>query len=53
MGLQNGGIDVKDLGELESAPLYRTRVEWLSGMAIFNGRAAARINHIGDLDIVA
>jgi hypothetical protein len=53
MGLQNGGLEVKDLGELDSAPLYRTRIEWMSGMAIFNGRAAARLQHIGDLDIVA
>lgn len=53
VGLQNGGISVRDLGELDATPVYRTRVEWYNGMAIFNGRAAARLQHIGDLDIVA
>ena len=53
MGLQNGGIEVEDLGQLQTEPKFRTRIEWLSGMAIFNGRAAARLQHIGDLDIVA
>jgi len=42
-GLQNGSMDVKDLGEIDAAPVYRTRVEWLVGMAIMHGRAAARI----------
>ena len=53
VGLQNGGIDVRDLGELETAPKYRTRVEWYSGMAIFNGRAATRLWSIADSAIVA
>lgn len=52
-GLQNGSISVRDLGELNDQPAYRTRVEWYCGMAIYNGRAAARLNHIGDLAIVA
>lgn len=53
MGLQNGGIAARDLGELETQPLFRTRVEWYTGLAIFNGRAVVRLQHIGDLDIVA
>ena len=53
IGLQNGGIDVRDLGELDTAPLYRTRVEWYTGLAVFNGRAVTRLQHIGDLAIVA
>lgn len=53
VGLQNGGIDVRDLGELQSQPVLRTRVEWYSGMAVFNGRAVTRLRHIGDLAIVA
>ncbi len=52
-GLQNGGIDVRDLGELQSQPVMRTRVEWYSGMAVFNGRAVTRLQHIGNLAIVA
>lgn len=52
-GIQNGGIDVRDLGELQSSPLYRTRVEWYNGLAVFNGRAVTRLRHIGNLAIVA
>lgn len=53
MGLQNGGINVRDLGELQSQPIMRTRVEWYNGLAIFNGRAVTRLRYIGDLAIVA
>ena len=52
-GLQNGGVDVRDLGELQTAPVYRTRVEWYNGYAIYNGRAVTRVNNIGDLPITA
>jgi hypothetical protein len=52
-GIQNGTIDVRDLGELQTSPLYRTRIEWYNGLAIFNGRAVCRLRHIGDLAIVA
>ncbi len=53
IGLQNGGIDVRDMGELQTAPVVRTRVEWYNGMAVFNGRAVTRLYHIGDLAVVA
>ena len=52
-GLQNGTVDVRDLGELQTAPVYRTRIEWYNGMAVFNGRAVTRLRHIGDSAIVA
>lgn len=52
-GIQNGTMEVADLGEMESKPAYLTRVEWLCGMAIYNGRAVTRIRHIGNLAIVA
>lgn len=51
-GIENGGIDVRDLGELQTAPLYRTRIEWYNGIAIYNGRAVTRIKNIGNLAIV-
>lgn len=51
-GFQNGGIDVRDLGELQTSPLYRTRVEWYNGIACYNGRAATRIWSISDAAIV-
>ena len=52
-GIQNGGMDVRDLGELQTSPVYRTRVEWLSGLAVFNGRAATRLYSISDAAITA
>lgn len=47
-GIQNGGIQVRDLGEIDSAPVYRTRVEWYPGIALFNPRGAARLWSISD-----
>lgn len=48
-GLTNGGVMVDDLGMLESKPAYRHRVEFYVGMAIFNGKAAARLKGIDQL----
>ncbi len=46
-GLQNGGIDVRDLGEQQSGPpVMRTRIEWYVGMALKHPRAAARLRGI-------
>jgi hypothetical protein len=45
-GLQNGGIDVRDLGEIAEKPVYRTRVEWYNGLAVFHPRAAARLKGV-------
>lgn len=45
-GLTNGGIDVRDLGELDSLPVYRTRIEFYVGMAMFNPKSAARLEGI-------
>jgi hypothetical protein len=53
MGISSGGIDVRDLGEINTAPVWRTRVEWYLGMAFYSPYAAARLRYIGDLDIVA
>jgi hypothetical protein len=52
-GIQNGSIGVRDLGELQTAPVYRTRIEWYNGVAIFHGRAVARLRHISDAAVVA
>ena len=43
VGLQNGIMDVRDLGEIDAKPVYRTRVEWLVAMAVMHGKAVARI----------
>lgn len=42
-GLRNGSVDVRDLGEIDSKPVFRTRIEFYSGMAVFHPRAAARL----------
>lgn len=45
-GLTNGGVQVYDLGELDSKPVYRTRLEFYTGLATFGGRAAARLSGV-------
>lgn len=52
-GIQNGGVSVRDLGELQTAPVYRTRVEWFPGLAVFNGRAVTRLWSISDAAVTA
>jgi len=44
--LQNGIMEVTDLGEVDDKPVLRTRVEWLVGMAVEHGKAVARISGI-------
>lgn len=51
-GIQNGGIEVMDLGQQDSKPVMRTRIEWLSGIALMHPRAAARLADIDDAAIV-
>lgn len=46
MGLQNGSIEVEDLGLTDDGTLYRTLVEWYSSFAVFHGRGAARLRGI-------
>lgn len=43
VGLQNGVMEVDDLGQMNDKPVLRTRIEWLVSMAVMSGRAAARI----------
>lgn len=52
-GIQNGTIDARDLGELETKPAYRTRVEWFAGIAVFHGKAAARLGGITNAAVTA
>jgi len=51
-GIQSDEMDVRDLGELETKPAMRTRIEWYAGIACYHGRAAARIGGITDAAIV-
>ena len=45
-GIQNGGVSVRELGEDHTQPQMITRVEWYCGLALINGRAAARVSGI-------
>ncbi len=42
-GLENGGVQVYDIGELQEKPAFRTRIEFYCGLAVFGGKAAARL----------
>ena len=44
-GLSNGGVQVKDLGEIDAKPVFRTRIEFFTGLAVF-GRGAARLRGV-------
>jgi hypothetical protein len=52
-GIQNGAMDVRDLGELQTKPVLRTRVEWYAGIAMFHGRAACRLGGITNAAVAA
>ncbi|GGZ12299.1 hypothetical protein GCM10010387_00190 [Streptomyces inusitatus] len=45
-GLTNGGIQATDLGEAHDKPVYRTRIEFYCGIAMFGGKAAARLTNV-------
>lgn len=45
-GIQNGSIQVRDLGESTASPQIVIRVEWYCGLAMVNGRSAARLTNI-------
>jgi hypothetical protein len=53
VGISNGGISVRDMGELQTAPVWRTRVEWFLGMASYNPFAATRLYGISNASIAA
>lgn len=42
-GLQNGGIEVVDVGQLETKDASRVRIRWYCGLALFNQFRCARL----------
>jgi hypothetical protein len=52
VGIQNENISVRDLGELEAKPVFRTRVEWYASIAVLSGRSMARLRGIKDAAVV-
>jgi hypothetical protein len=47
-GIQTEVMSVRDLGELDSKPAYRTRIEWYSGQVIKHPKVVARLFHINN-----
>jgi hypothetical protein len=53
IGIQSKPMEARDLGELQTKPAMRTRVEWYAGIAMFHGRAAARLRGISNAAVTA
>ncbi|RLU80476.1 hypothetical protein CTZ27_35205 [Streptomyces griseocarneus] len=45
-GLTNGGVQATDLGESHDKPVYRTRIDFCCDLALFGGKAAARLTNV-------
>ena len=45
-GIQTAPVSVRDLGEIDVKPAFRTRIEWYSGVVIKHPRAAARLQGV-------
>src|SRR5262252_10507847 len=45
-GWEKEPLDVRDLGELQTAPVMRTRVDWSPGLASWHVRSLARVQGI-------
>ena len=43
MGLEHGGIDIEEIGELETKDATRHRIKWYASMAIFSELGVARL----------
>jgi hypothetical protein len=51
--LTNGGLQVRDLGEVNDKPVRRIRVEMALGMAVFHPRAIARLEGVTNAAVTA
>lgn len=47
------GISTRDLGELETKPVFRTRVDWNTAVACYHGRSVARLRGIKNAAVTA
>jgi hypothetical protein len=45
-GIQTAPISVRDLGEIDAKPAFRTRIEWYSGLTLKHPRCAARLKGV-------
>jgi hypothetical protein len=46
MGLEHGGIQIEQVGELETKDATRWRVKWYASLALFSTLGAARIKGV-------
>lgn len=46
LGLENGGIQIERVGELETKDATRTRLKWYCGLALFSELGAAKLEGI-------
>jgi HK97 family phage major capsid protein len=46
MGLQNGEIDIEEIGELETKDATRWRIKWYASMAVFSELGVSRLRGI-------
>jgi hypothetical protein len=53
VGLQNGGLETKKLGQLELKDATRWRIKWYVGLALMRNISSARIDGITDAAVVA
>jgi hypothetical protein len=53
MGLQSSEMNVRDLGEQDAKPVFRTRVEWYVTLALLRPRSAARLFGVWNAAIAA
>ena len=52
-GFQSAPPEVKDLGEVDDAPVMRARMDWYWGLAVYSGRSVGRLAGITDAAVVA
>jgi len=53
IGITNGGMQVRDLGELDAQPVWRTRLEWYLSWVALNPFAGTRLWGISDAAVAA
>jgi HK97 family phage major capsid protein len=46
MGLEHGGIDIEEIGELETKDATRHRIKWYASLAVFSELGVARLRGI-------
>ncbi len=52
-GIQTGGIDVRDMGEMQTETKRLIRMDWLNNFATYNPRSFVRLAGVKDAAFVA